>query len=550
MLAWQNSITALLIGFLLFGQIAAQTGAATKTVLSAEEQALTAKISVQTIKDFTTALSAKEMEGRGTMQSGGDRAANWIAERYKEMGLKPLGDKGSYFQKIDFKETVFTPETTFQIGDENLKFGSDYAFIPYSRGDKSASGEMFFIAYAIQASSINRDDLKGVNLAGKVVVMLDGPPANISKKDWDEQDAKWIFLANLVRKGVAAIVFIDHGREKEPAETAIDYLGRRQIELAGERDSSLPIPPVLVAGKSAAEKMFAKSGTTLKDALAQAEYNNFKPIKLNLTAKIVAKTKTTRGVSSNVIGLLEGSDPKLKEEAIVFTAHYDAYGNDNGKIYYGAADNALGTSEMLAVAEAFSKSDIKPKRSLIFLAVTGEEYGLYGSKFWTRNPTWNIKKVAANLNLDGVGTEVYGLVKNIVGYGAEHSTLGAVLKDVATAMNINVVPDPIPDEKIFYRSDHFSFVERGVPALMLKGAPAGDIQDTIKRMREWQKVHYHQPSDIIRDDWAWEGAKTVADVMGVMGWRIANAETMPSWLPTSRFGKLERGNTKELPPEK
>jgi hypothetical protein len=550
MFAWHNSMTALLLALLVFGKVVAQTAAANKPVLSAEEQALTTKISVQTIKNFTAALSAKEMEGRGTMQPGGDRAANWIAGRFKEMGLKPLGDKDLYLQKIDFKETVFTPETNFQIGDEKLKFGSDYAFIPYSTDDKSASGEMYFIAYAIQARSINRDDLKGVDLAGKVVVMLDGPPANISKEDWDKQDAKWIFLANLVRSGVAGIVFIGHGREKDPPELMIDYLSRRQIALASEGSNSLPLPPVLIAGKNAAEKMFAKSGTTLKDALAQAESNSFKPIKLNLSAKITAKTKTTKGVSSNVVGYIEGSDAKLREEAVVFTAHYDAYGTDNGKIYYGAADNALGTSEMLAVAEAFSKMETKPKRSLIFLAVTGEEYGLYGSKFWAKNPTWNIKKIAANLNLDGVGTEVYGPVKTIVGYGGEHSTLGAVLQEVAGAMDIKVAPDPVPDEKIFYRSDHYSFVERGIPALMLMGTPEGDIQDTIKRMREWEKVSYHQPGDVIQDNWAWEGAKAVADVMGVMGWRIANAETMPSWLPTSRFAKLERGNTKELPPEK
>lgn len=549
-LEMRRAMAAMLASLLIFGQIFAQMPAPAKAVLAAEEQELAARINIQTIKDYTAALSAPEMEGRGTMQPGGDKAANWIADRFKALGLKPLGDKGSYLQKIEFKETVFAPETSFKVGEENLKLGTDYGFLPYSSDAKSASGDLVFVAYGLQAKSVGRNDLDGIDVAGKIVVMLDGPPANISKADWEKADAKMAILVNLVRAGAAGLVFIGHGREKDSPEMVIDYVSRRQIELASENSSSLPIPPVVMASKSGAEKLFAKSGVSLKDALAQAENNSFKPFKLNQSAKIVSKYKTTKGASNNVVGYIEGSDPKLKEEAVLFSAHYDAYGVENGKIYAGAADNALGTSEMLAVAEAFSKSPVKPKRSLIFLAVTGEEYGLYGSKYWAKKPTWDIKKVAANLNLDGVGTEVYGPVKTMVGYGAEHSTLGAMLADVSGAMGITVAPDPVPDEKVFYRSDHYSFVERGVPALMLMGAPEGDIQDAMKRMKEWEKTDYHQPGDVIQKNWAWEGAKTVADVMGIMGLRLANADAMPAWLSTSRFGKLERGNTKELPEEK
>ena len=189
------------------------------------------------------------------------------------------------------------------------------------------------------------------------------------------------------------------------------------------------------------------------------------------------------------------------------------------------------------------------KRSMIFLAVTGEEYGLYGSKYWAKSPTWKIKQVAANLNLDGIGTEVYGPVKTVVGFGAEHSTLGSMLADVSTIFGIKVIADPIPDEKIFYRSDHYSFVEKGVPALMLLGAPDGDPQIWLKRIKEFEKTDYHNPGDVIRPDWDWGGARSVAVVMAVMGLRVSEVETMPSWLSTSRFAKLERGNSKEIPEE-
>lgn len=186
---------------------------------------------------------------------------------------------------------------------------------------------------------------------------------------------------------------------------------------------------------------------------------------------------------------------------------------------------------------------------MVFLAVTGEEYGLFGSKYWSKNPTWNIKKVAADLNLDGIGSEVYGPVKTMVGYGAEHSTLGSMMDDVARTMAIETIPDPFPEEKIFYRSDHYSFVERGVPSLMLMGVPAGAKEIWMKRIKVWEKGDYHQPGDVIQPDWAWEGAETVAEIMGIMGWRVSEADIMPSWLPLSRFAKLERGNSKELPEE-
>lgn len=545
----RKQMTALLVSLLLFGQIFAQTTAPAVGSLSATEREIAEKTTVATIKEYTSALAAPEMEGRGTMQPGGDKAANWIAERFQKLGLKPLGDKGSYLQSIEFKETVFSPETTLKVGEENLKLNSDFAIASFSAGNKSTSGEMVFIAYGIVADSIKRNDLQGIDMKGKIAVMLEGPPASISKKDWEKAKATQTFIQNLFMKGVAGIILIGHGREEFTPDQAIDFYGRRQINLADESVGSSEVPPFAFVSGKAAEKLFAKSGVSLKDALTQAESNSFKPFNLKQSVKVTVKLKTTKGKSSNVVGILEGSDPTLKEEAVLFSAHYDAFGKENGKIYYGAADNALGTSEMLAVAEAYSKLSVKPKRSMIFLAVTGEEYGLYGSKYWAKKPTWDIKKIAANLNLDGVGTEVYAPVKTIVGYGAEHSSLGAMLEDVAKVMEIKVVPDPVPDEQVFYRSDHYSFVERGVPALMLMGAPEGDIQVAMKRMKEWEKTDYHQPGDVIQPNWAWQGAETVAEVMGILGWRISEMEKMPEWLPTGRFAKLERGNTKELPKE-
>lgn len=311
----QRIFAAIFVGLLLFAQSAfAQTvasAAAAPARLSASEIELAANVKIELIKEITAALSADDMQGRGTMQPGGDKAANYIADRFQKIGLKPLGDKNTFLQKIDFKETAFTPETTFRIGDEALKFGADYSFIPYSKDDQSASGEMIFVAYGLQAKAINRNDLDGIDVRGKVVVMLDGPLSGISKEVWEKNNAKFAILGNLFKSGAAAIVMIPHGREKDSNEMIVDYLGRRQISMSGESDRSAPypIPPIIMASKNAAEKLFAKSGTTLKDALVKAEQEFFKPIKLNQSAKIVKKSKSSKGASSNVVGILEGSDP-------------------------------------------------------------------------------------------------------------------------------------------------------------------------------------------------------------------------------------------------
>jgi Zn-dependent M28 family amino/carboxypeptidase len=253
------------------------------------------------------------------------------------------------------------------------------------------------------------------------------------------------------------------------------------------------------------------------------------------------RLKFAEATSDNVVAVLEGSDPQLKNEAVVYSAHYDAYGTESGRIYPGAADNALGTATIVAIAEAFAKSfskpSTRPRRSVIFLAVTGEEYGLLGAEYWVGHPTWPLEKLAADINFDGIGTEVYGPVKRIVGFGAEHSNLGAIFEDVSVATGNIVTPDPLPEENAFVRSDHYAFVKRGVPALMLMGGPEGEPASWIPRMKKWLATDYHSPSDTVKPDWNWTGPLTLAKVGLIIGLRVANAEAMPTWNASSPFNK-------------
>jgi hypothetical protein len=549
--SWQRNISAALLAvfFLTSTVFAQQAAVAPAPALSSAEQQAVNKLKVETIRDVVTTLSSDEMEGRGTAQPGGDKAAAYIADRFQKLGLKPLGEKDTYYQPIEFKDKIFQPETSITVGDQTLKMGPDFFVAPPYSGDKTVGGGLVFVAYGLTISTPKRNDLAGIDVNGKVVVLMEGPPKNISKESWKNVHAQIEVLQNLIKMGAAAIILVEQEDKEHPYSEVADYLTRRRVELATEEDYPSFFPPFISISEQGGEKLFAGSGTTFAAARAHADEDEFKPINLKQNATINIRMKKSKGVGSNVVGLLEGSDPKLKSEAVVFSAHYDAFGTGpDNRIYHGAADNGLGVGEMLAVAETLTQLEIKPRRSIIFVAVTGEEYGLYGSTYWVAHAPWKLKQIAADLNLDGMGTEVYGPVKVLVGYGAEHSTLGPLLNDVAAANGLKVIPDPMPDEKSFYRSDHYLFVKRGIPALMWMGVPGGDSKIWIDRLKQWEKTDYHQPTDVVKPDWNWDGPKMVAVVGLVMGLRVANSETMPSWLPNSVFNR-ERGTDKPAPPE-
>ena len=525
-----------------------QSAAPARTLTSVEQQ-LVDSISVSSIRETVNALAADDMQGRGTAQPGGDKAAAYLADRFAKLGLKPLGNNNSYLQPIKFRETQFLPQTAVTIGSENLKLGSDFFVTPPLSGDKNVNAKLVFAGYGVDFPFLKRKDLAGIDPRGKIIVIRDGPPPEIGKDQWKRAHAQFNVMRGLIARGAAALVVVGQTIETLSFEELADYLSRRQVEPESEPELPEFLPPFISVSEQAAAKMFASSGVTLADAFEKAKREDFTPIDLKQSATITVKLKKGKGIGNNVVGLLEGSDPKLKSEAIVYSAHYDAYGlSADNRIYHGAADNALGVAQMLAIAEVMSRAGSKPRRSIIFLAVTGEEHGGYGSDYWVKNPTWKIKQVAANLNLDGMGTEVYGPVKVLVGYGAEHSSLGTLLNEVAAESGLRIVPDPMPEEKSFYRSDHYFFVKKGIPGIMILGAPDGTTESWTDRLKKWEKTDYHQPTDIVRPDWDWSGPRTVASVMLVMGMRAANDEAMPAWVPSSVFNR-ERGTDKPAPPE-
>ncbi|MEN3332798.1 MAG: hypothetical protein V7641_2163 [Blastocatellia bacterium] len=509
--------------------------------LSAAEREAAERITADQIRETTAALTAADMQGRGTAQPGGDKAARYLAERFSKLGLKPLGDNGTYLQAVKFKVYQPQPPMAMQVDGEALKFGDDFVISPPYNGDHNVSGNLMFLSYGL------RQDFNLLNLQGKIAVLINGPPKGVDEAWWKKQDAQRLIISRIFQLGAAAIIITNGGTKENPYATIARYMTRRYVAPEDRPEMPSTFPPFVLVSDAAAEQLFKGSGTTYAQAKAKADQGQMAAQALKSTVKLAVRVKKEKGAGSNVIGLLEGADAKLKEEAIVYTAHYDAFGVEaDGRIYPGAADNALGVAQMLAVAEAFTR--LRPRRSVIFMAVTGEEYGLLGTEYWTKHPTWKLQKIAADLNFDGLGTEVYGPVKRIVGFGAEHSELGALLGQVAAATGNLVVPDPMPDEKSFYRSDHYAFVKRGVPALMLMGLPEMDKAALVARIKQWEQTDYHQPTDTIRPEWHWDGPRAIAAVGLLVGMRLAETDALPAWLPSSPFNQ-PRGTNKEPPPE-
>ena len=528
----------------------AQQGAGTPAAgLGAEEQAAAARLESKTIREVTTMLASKEMEGRGTAQSGADRAAEYLAGKFAELGLKAGGDANTYLQGVKFISELDSPESSFKARETTFKYKEDFLTPTFlTTESKDVSGNLVFAGYGVVSDKLSRDDLRGIDVNGKIVMLLVGKPSNIDDNTWAKNTTGQPF-ASLGLKGASGIVLVWKESPASPFLTAGKHPRRRRVRLAESPAVSSKVPPQIIISEQMAEKLFAGQDITFAKARQMAEAGEWVSRDLNTQVSFSARYKREEKTSSNVVAVLEGSDPKLKEQAVVITAHYDGYGiAADGTIYPGAADNALGVGKLLAIAEALKKAKVRLRRSIIFIALTGEEYGLLGAQHWAKYPTWPMDKVAANINYDGIGTDAWGPLGIIVDYNFNHSDLGGVIKEVSAANGINIMPDPLPQEGAFYRSDHYVFAVKGVPALYLQGAPKADnIFEFLKRVNNWLANDYHMPTDVIKPDWNWEGARTFAILGLITGMRVANQETMPAWRTDSPYNR-PRGNNLPPPP--
>src|SRR5678816_28347 len=289
------SFIVLLAGSLTATVLGQSLAVAPANSLSSVERELSESVRTETIREIVKALSADDMQGRGTAQLGGDKAAQFIADKFAKLGLKPLGDKGSYFQSIRFRELQFLADTSLKIGSENLKLGQDFFITPPYSGDKNVKGDLVFVAYGVSTPFLKRNDVQNLDLRGKVAVVLEGPPPEVKKDSWKQAHAQSIVLRGLIARGVAGIILLNTGPQEHTFSELADYLTRRQVELADEDEFPDFLPPFLTVSEGTAEKLFQAAGLTKQDAIAKAAVESFTPIMLQQQLSITIRLKKSKG---------------------------------------------------------------------------------------------------------------------------------------------------------------------------------------------------------------------------------------------------------------
>jgi Zn-dependent M28 family amino/carboxypeptidase len=510
------------------------------------------------ILQHTKALSTDEFEGRGPGTKGEDLAIKYLTEQFQKFGLKPGNPDGTYVQNVPL--TGFTAQATasFTAGTKtiDLKFPEDYVavsrrLVPESKVENS---DVVFVGYGVVAPEYQWDDYKGVDIRGKTIVMLINDPAIPDPNDPNKLDDKmfkgkamtyfgrWTYKYEIAtEKGAAAAIIIhETGPAGYPYEVVSGSWSRENFDIqTPDKNMKRPAVEAWITTDKAKELLSA-SGQDFDSLKKAALSKDFKPVTLNSKANFDIKN-TLRDINShNVVAKLEGSDPKLKDEYVIYSAHWDHLGRDpklqGDQIYNGAIDNASGCATLLEIAEAFTKLPTPPKRSILFLSVTAEEKNLLGSKYYATNPLYPLNKTLANINMDGVNQ--WGRTKDITMVGDDNSTLVDLLRETAKEQGRVVNPDPEPEKGFYYRSDHFEFAKQGVPALYPDSGIdyAGHDQNYSKQKRdEYTTKDYHKVTDEVKPDWDLTGAVDDAQLLTTIGYRVAQAEKFPEWKAGSEF---------------
>ena len=515
-----------------------------------------ASISTNSLLTTTATLGSDYFEGRGPGTRGEERTTAWLVERFKNLGLKPGGTGGSWFQEVPMVGMKSTTALSFHQGaqTEALTYPQDFvSWSPVQQDSISVHGaELVFVGYGVVAPEYGWDDYKGVDVRGKILVMLINDPPVPDPKDATRLDdsmfrgkamtyyGRWTYKYEIAAAKGAAGALIIH--ETKPAAypwfVVVNSWGRERFDLEGSKDQQVKVAGWLSLERS--QKLFASTGTTYEAAKALALRKDFKPVSLGVTADFDV-TNTVRHVrSKNVMARLDGSDRKASSEWVVVTAHWDHLGMDaslqGDKIYNGAADNAIGTAGLVELATAFTKLPKAPRRTLLFAAVTGEEQGLLGAKYYAEHPLHPLERTVAAINMDGLNTWGATSDVSIVGYG--NSTLDDRVREVAAKQSRTVKPENTPEKGIFYRSDHFEFAKVGVPALYLKSGRdyVGQPEDYgTRKADEYTDRDYHKVSDEVKPDWDLTGAVQDLRLLLEVTDTVANTPTWPEWSPGTEF---------------
>lgn len=508
------------------------------------------KIDAERIRAHVRFLSHDLLEGRGTGQSGGDIAAEYIATQFALAGLKPAGDNGTYLQKVPMVGVTLAPETTFSLIPARGPARALKPLIEYVAGDETqqadstVNAEIVYVGYGIEAPEYQWDDYKNVDVKGKVLLMLVNEPTssdpNFFKGKALTYYGRWTYkYEQAARKGaVGAILIHKTDMASYPWEVVRNSNSGEKSYL--KLDGSPRLKVASWIHFDVARDLAAEAGMDLDKLMADARSRDFRPVSLPVKLRAHLVSKVRPFASSNVIAMLPGSDAKMKAEAVMYTAHYDHLGvrhdmpGDN--IYNGADDNATGCGILLELARAYASAAQKPRRSILFASVTAEEQGLLGSEYLGKHPPIPAGKIAIDLNFDDVPP--LGSPEEVEVSGSERTTFYATVQAVAQEFRLAIRPDSHPEAGHYYRSDHFSLARVGIPAFSINEGikyKGHDAAWGMQQANEYTEKHYHQPSDEYHPEMDFTGDAVIARFGFALGWQAANMPKLVGWQKGDEF---------------
>jgi Zn-dependent M28 family amino/carboxypeptidase len=550
------------------GVVAALAVGDSKSTLHSEQSAWKA-ISAPALLETIKTLSSDEFEGRAPASRGEQLTVDFLVSRFKAVGLAPGNPDGTYVQNVPlvgikadpaaelvFSKAAGSPEGGMgKSSTMHLRFGPDFvAFTRHADPEVSVNGPLVFVGYGVVAPEYNWDDYKGVDVRGKVLVMLINDPQISDPHDPTRLDpsmfkgramtyyGRWTYKFEIAAAKGAAGALIVHETDTAGYPWAVvegsNTPEQFSLVTADQGRSRAAVEGWITTEKARA--LFAVAGQDF-DALHQAAIRpDFQPVPLGMNASLTLRNTIRTIESHNVIGRLEGSDSRLRSQYVVYTAHWDHLGVgqavDGDRIYHGAVDNASGVAGLLEIARAFTAVEPKPRRSILFLSVTAEEKGLLGSQYYAEHPLYPLRDTLAVINMDGLN--VLGRTRDITEIGLGNSQLDDYIGGAAADQGRTVRPDPEPEKGFYFRSDHFNFAKLGVPALDPHsgvdyiGRPEGW---GLEKLDEYTAHDYHKPSDVVKPDWDLAGAVEDLQLFFSVGYRVADAGRFPEWSPDSEF---------------
>jgi hypothetical protein len=502
------------------------------------------------VKAHVELLADDLYEGREAGKRGYQLAAKYVAAQYQTIGLQP-GNSDSYFQTVAFKAASVVPGSrafaiTSAAKEQSFKTFDEYT-ISANVGDDSVTttAPLVYVGYGVNAPSIERNDFENVDLNGKIAVVVHGAPAALgSEVRALSRSGRYHKSIELEKRGAIGVIYLQHKQISSDAGAvrgsksekfwSVDEHDRPNYAFPGIRSEAF----LLEAG---ARRLFAESPISFDAMSAAIEDESYLPMELGISATISHRVTQRMISGDNVVAILEGSDPLLKNEYVVLSAHLDGVGmgdevDDN--IYNGFYDNASGIGTMLEVARALANAPVPPKRSILFIATVGEEKGLLGADYFARNPTVPVESMVANVNMDMV--MYLWPVQDVVAFGADHSTLLGTVRTATEKAGLELSPDPFPERGYFTRSDQFPFVQQGIPAVFFatgfKTAEAGTDPEAL--YNDFMQTHYHGASDDKNLRFDIKSAGRVAAANFMIALEIANAAERPRWQKDDFFADL------------